>query len=126
MPITTDEQALEVIDLISEVSNTDIITLGTALFNDFGNKIEAYFPGIDDDTKKDYFMSSLNTAGKQIGSISPSDFEELVSLMRDIFALSSDDDATTMLGVVQEIQRTDILGDAQVDNYVSVLKALFP
>ena len=126
MAITTDEQALELISLIQKCSNTDIVPAGSSLFKELGDKVESFFSGIDDDDKKAHFIYALNTAGKQVGSISPSDYEELVLLMVQLFGVADTTEGATMLSLVQDVQRTDILDEGQVENYIAVLKALIP
>ena len=125
MAITSNEEAIEVIALLKEVSNTDIVRIGTPLFGKFGDKIEAYFPNVDSDEKKEHFMYAINSAGKQLGDYSV-DYDTLVNLMKQIFAISVDSEAKALLSLIRYVQRTTILDEGENENYIAVLKAVFP
>ena len=125
MAITSNEEAIEVIALFKEVSNTDIVRIGSANFGHFGDKIEKYFPNIDTDEEKEHFMYAINSAGKQLGNDS-TDYDKLVELMKQLFAIASDDSAKAMLSLLQYVQRTTILDEGETANYIEVLKEVFP
>ena len=46
--------------------------------------------------------------------------------MKQLFDLTSDELAETMLSMIQAIQRTDILDEGETQNYITILKSIFP